>query len=386
MKKPHLLLTILFASCFWLGCTQSPKVEYIEVEALPVSDIYTTYRVTAYLDKNGNSHENQAKWYVNRCKQLQNTNPTKAIWNIKRAITLYPNASYYRLLAELLYTQNSFKELSDCNELVQTMSTQKGGKQHDFYPLTESELCNYVVYTYKGSGYYPFNLVAFIEDNEYSHKSIREKLRTHEALQTQLTTQEFNSFLASLLSEDEQKALENSPETFRFLLSKCSLVQQISETKHTIPLFNFSNSNAMDMSENPLDFLSYNFFKERAEATHWCRIEPKAYVQLADSNILLHYVVDTSITGVTLDKRNIYHVLATYTTQGKPIDYLIAGKQCGDELHVFSFNNQTVSINQFKRVWRFGKDDYRFDNEVTNEFYVGTVHYRLGSNGQFTKF
>lgn len=385
MRKFRLLICVMATLVIISSCNQPPKVEYIEVDALPVMDIYSAYRVNPYLEKHGKAHETQAKWYVGQAKQLKSTNPNKAIWNIKRAITLYPNARYYGLLAELLYVQNSFRELSDCYELIQNMSTEKGGKQHDFSPLSETDLCDYVVYSFKGSGYYPFQLYSFIESNGYDYKAFREKLSAYEALQTQVNSAEFKSFISSLLSEEELKNLEKSPEVFRFLLAKCNEVNQINESKHSIALFNFNNSTMMDESDNPLEYMCYNFLKERAEATHWCRIEPKDYVVLADSNILLHYVVDTSMTGVTLDRRNIYHVLATFTLQGKPIDYLIAGKQIGDELELFDYSNQTLTVNRYKRVWRFADDYSRYDNEVTNELNMGTVSYSLGTDAKFTR-
>ena len=385
MKNLSLLVCLVASITTFTGCDQTPKIEYIEVEALPVMDIFTAHDVAPYLEINSNKYETPSKWYATQSKELSASNPTKAIWNIKRAITLYPHASYYSQLITLLLGQNNYRELSECYELMQSMSEKKGGKQHGFSPLTEAELCDYVVYTYKGNGFYPFQLVSFMSSNQLNHKAFREKLTAYEPLQTQINTPEFKSFLASLLSDEEQKALEKSPELFQFLLSKCAVVQQINETKHSIAQFNFKNSDALDMADNPLDYMCYNFFKERSESEHWCRIEPKEYVVLADSNMLLHYVVDTSMTGVTIDKRNIYHVLATFTAQGKPIDYLIAGKQCGDELHVFNYSSNTLNIEKYKRVWRFGNDYKRYDNEVINEINAGTSSYTITPNGKFTK-
>lgn len=385
MKNLSFLFCLVASITTFTGCDQTPKIEYIEVEALPVMDIFTAHDVAPYLEINSNKYETPSKWYATQSKELSASNPAKAIWNIKRAITLYPHASYYSQLITLLLGQNNYSELSECYELIQSMSEKKGGKQHGFSPLSEAELCDYVVYTYKGNGFYPFQLVSFMSSNQLNHKAFREKLTAYEPLQTQINTPEFKSFLASLLSDEEQQALEKSPELFQFLLSKCAVVQQINETKHSIAQFNFKNSDVLDMADNPLDYMCYNFFKERSESEHWCRIEPKEYVVLADSNMLLHYLVDTSMTGVTIDKRNIYHVLATFTAHGKPIDYLIAGKQCGDELYVFNYGNNTLNMEKFKRVWRFGNDYNRFDNEVTKEINAGTSSYTINPDGKFTK-
>lgn len=383
MKTIIRIFQLFIFSSWFFGCNRSPKVEYIEVKAIPVMEIFVQHHVLDFLNKHGNKYENQADWYVKQGLMMKEENPTKAIWNIKRAITLYPCGNNYTALVSILKNRQNYMQLADVVRFIQKMSEDEIGRGHGFKSLNKEELLNYVVYYFQGYGAYPYDITQIIDANGFSYTEVREALATFKPLQPYINTPEFKSFNSGLYTEEEIKEMNKGPEVFQNLLRKFKPVNEISETRYSIPYFEYTSVMELEYEENIMEYNSYYLFKERAAPDFWCRIQTKSSILLADSNYLLHYVVDTSMLGVPIEKRQLYHVFATFNKLGKPIDYLIVGKQSPEQLVTFTCKELMITTETYKRVWKYGNDYLRNDNEVEKIYPLENKRYQISEKATF---
>src|SRR4051812_1180173 len=103
-------ITILsFLAVLFVSCGQVETV-IVELPALRSSTIYNDDSVYTYMKTFGDAHRQAAETYLKKGLELAGSNAKRAIYNIKRAITLYPTQAAYQQLGKLFSAERQYGE------------------------------------------------------------------------------------------------------------------------------------------------------------------------------------------------------------------------------------------------------------------------------------
>lgn len=386
------LFFILCLLCL-IGCGDDKPAE-VRVPVLNGSMIYRAHKVQEYMNKYGDQHKTLASSYYKRAKKLVDVNPEKAIWCIKRAITLHPTLPYYKEVIQLLIDR---KQYLDAHRLLDVISTSYsfenalGGYDERFVfdkPDFDTYY-NYLISEYLVYGYISAYEIQKANDLDIDIKKIKAALLDDKRFTLKEGTEPYEEFMLSFLNEDEIKMYCSSQSNFeKFMNNIPDLMETFNLDKSRLTKFNYQNFNDRDYEEGgqSLTHLTSYFLKEaQVNPDNWLVYNTIGKRKLNDQVWLLLYAIDTSATACPAEMRHIYYTLAAY----KPTGEIIATKQIAWQTDVSyataAINQNSVIVTEYKRVWKKPYDKTEFDNELlaTNKLY--DTELQINNDGQVLK-
>jgi hypothetical protein len=397
MKKSsifYIALVCLCGSLFMSACkTKAPEKEEIELPALRASSIYRLDSVEFYINQYGTQHQAIAAEYFKKGEALADKNPQKATWNMKRAITLHPQLSYYKKLGEHLMKSRDYQGAQYLyNFLVSKSGNYNENGEYETYYLFEKP---------SEDEYYNWMLSGILADNHYSSYvvyqaytdginlvGLKNRLLKDERFKYNPADEAFKNFMFAFLSEEEQQNYCHDPANFQAFITRIPDSSNVfSIDQRTVSNFDYSRFYYEGEGEdNPLTYVESNFLKERKdEPEMWLTYNCTHRMKISNDVQAIIYAVDTSALACPREMRHIYHKLATYNNAGEVLDTKVVAWQAGNTMASMTYDNGKVTVNQFNRSWNKPYDKEDFDNELVKTEPAGETTYMITSDGKITE-
>jgi hypothetical protein len=343
----------LMASC---GSTTA-EVEEVALPVLRPSYIYDNDSVYAYITNYGAEHAITAAYYIKKADKIVEQDPKKAIWNIKRAITLHPKLEYYKKLAPLLMQTENYSEACQLYGLIadeQYMKNDKGKyvNMYVFDRPSEDDFYNYLLCSTLKHYYFPDNVIYDARENGFDIQKLKQRLLSDERYKYDTGSIEFKNNMLAFLSEDEIEAYCDQPENFYKFLARIPDTSSVFVIDQQA-VAKFDYTGFYDGSEEggySLRGLEMHFLKEKKnDPDNWLVYNCNHVVRLNDQVYVIEYSIDTSAIACPKEMRHVAHMLATYTPEGKIIDAKPVAWQSAAMLASMSYDNGKV-IDQYLRA------------------------------------
>lgn len=388
--KPIIKLSLFIFILFFAFCKSKSENEEIDIAALRVSLIYDFDSVNNFKIIHADKNKSLADEYLRKGSKQEEINLKKAIWNVKRSITLFPKYESYIKLGSLLMKDKQYQEAAN---LYQFIVFKRSRKQNDewvdsyvFEAPNETLFTEYFIANFLAN-YYVDNQISYkCEEAGFKLANVKDRFFNDKRIVFDTASNDYKNMLLCFLSEEELENYAKNPSNFdKFLDEIKSNTSQFEINKDQVSNFNYEDFNGRNWDDG-LNLVSMQamFLKEKKDnsnnsLTYNCL--NKCY--LNDSLIVLHYAVDTSENACPKEMRHIYHVLATYSKSGNVIDYKIVAAQSGEYLSIFSFSNGIINSNEFKRTWKeiYNKND--FNNELLRTDFVKEKSFKINEFGKF---
>jgi hypothetical protein len=377
--------------CTLLGCTTKKEVEVVEVPTLRASQLYVSQSVMDYMKQYQDAHKSLAEHYLGLAESVKKTQPEKASYYLKRAISLRPDLDSYVLLAKHLVSMKNYEEASKIYRLIA-----------DAHYIAEDKSAVFL----------------FGEPNEevrYEHlitDVLGEQVSIFWALQDHLAEKggfDDPELLKRLLEDPRilegrdsslykgivnssylfgREGLETTPEFGNLLklIHDSTSFYEISTASVGNFQYQYMDTDIeYDPAKDPTaDIASYDgFLIEKIQNKDNYFIFNYNHISfIHDSLFAIEYSIDSSERACPKEMRHVYHRLAIYDRNGTVIDSKVVAWQCGEQLASMKFDNGKITIQESKRTWKrpYQKDD--FDNYVTKTEALGAKSYVIRPNGK----
>ena len=388
--KSIIKFCVCISLLFFAFCKSKPEIEEIDIPALRVSSIYNFDSVNNFKMIHFEQYKYLADEYFSKGTNQEDINLKKAIWNVKRAITLFPNYETYIKLGELLMKDMQYQEAANLYEFIVFKRSRKQNEEwienYVFEAPNESLFTEYFVANFLANYFVDFQISYMCEEAGFKLYNIKERFLNDKRIVFDTASNDYKNMLLCFLNEEELENYANNPTNFvKFLDEIKSNTSQFEITIDQVSNFNYEDFNGRNWNEG-LNLVSMQamFLKEKTDnpnnsVTFNCL--NKCYIN--DSVIVLHYSVDTSENACPKEMRHIYHVLATYSKGGNVIDYKVVAAQSGEFLSVFSFNNGIINCHEFKRTWKEVYYKFDFNNELLRTDFVKEKGFKINEFGKF---
>jgi hypothetical protein len=386
ITKFSLFIIILFFSF----CKSQTEIEEIDIPALRVSSIYNFDSVNNFKIIHAEQFKSLADEYLNKGINQEDVNLKKAIWNVKRAITLFPNYENYIKLGELLMKDKQFQEAANLYEFIVFKCSRKQNDEwienYVFEAPNESLFTEYFVANFLASYFVDFQISYMCEEAGFKLANIKERFFNDKRIVFDTASNDYKNMLLCFLSEEELENYAKNPSNFvKFLDEIKSNTSQFEINKYQVSNFNYEDYNGRNWNEGlnlvSMQAMFLNEKKDNPNNSVSYNCLNKCYIN--DSVIVIHYSVDTSENACPKEMRHIYHVLATYSKNGNVIDYKVVAAQSGEYLSIFSFNNGIINCNEYKRTWKEVYYKFDFNNELLKTDFVKEKVFKINELGKF---
>jgi hypothetical protein len=359
----------LSALTLFFSCNQEPIKEIMEVPALRASSIYRHDSVYVYMKRYKDEHKGIAENYYNKGIALRETNPKKATYFLKRAITLNPTLEYYKELASLLSANGMFKETSELyafiveeanikenNEWISTYIYDKPDSE-TYYEYIMAYILNYKYL----DGYILFQA----KELSMNIEEFKTRLVSDKRLKIDPSSEAYKNIMLQFMTEEEIEEFKKSPSVYNDFLSSIKDTSRFF-TINEKQVQNFNYNYSVEYEE---DFLNVSdlyiyFLKEKQEnPKKWYDYNYNHLIHINDSINAVVYAIDTSENACPKDMRHIYHMLTTFN-KGKIIDQQLIAVQSGKDLMIAKFENDKVVRSEFNRYWEKPYQKNDFDNAI----------------------
>jgi hypothetical protein len=389
MKK--IIFAALAAAAALASCKSQPEQVIVEVPALRASYIYDDDSVYVYRNKYGDQHKDIALSYIEKGKDAEKTDPRKALYYIRRAITLRPEKENYAELARMLMQEESYNEAMQVYTLLASKSyVQLGDKEFNDYMFgapDEDTYYNYILSHMLTYDWLDSYLIWEARDAGMDMITLKNRLESDERFTSKFDTVSINyrQFVFSFMSEEERK---------EYMSSHANFANFIASFKDSLPVFNIDEKQVReflyddyngrnDNEENySMSELFMPFLAECKDGSCWYAYNCNHLVRLNDKVLAAVYAIDTSATACPSDMRHIYHRLVTYDHSGKIIDSKVIAWQAGEELGTVHFNRNSFIVNEHRREWRKPYDMNDFDNDIVKVEEKGVRSYKIDDEGR----
>ncbi|TAE80796.1 MAG: hypothetical protein EAY81_10215 [Bacteroidetes bacterium] len=385
-----LLLTILV----WClaGCGDDQPVAE-EVPVLPASMIDNAQKVHEYINKHANQHESLAKSYYRKSKLLIIADPEKAIWNIKRAITLHPKLEYYQDVIRLLMARRRYKEAARLLHLLSNTFYLKylQSDNKEAYLFTKPDFETYydfIISEYMAYGYIDPYYIENAEEIGIDKQRIKKTLLDDERFTVKEGTETYDKLMLCFLSTEEIETYCRSQVNFEKFMNHIPDLPETFDINQTrLPEFNYKHFYGDEFEEGPsLVYVTSHFLNERqVNPNTWLVYNTIGKRKLNNGLWFLLYSVDTSQLGCPLEMRHIYYTLASY----KPTGEIIATKQIAWQTDVSSatanITQNSVVVTEYKRAWKKAYHKADFDNELLFMNKFKDDEFTIQDDGQIVK-
>jgi tetratricopeptide (TPR) repeat protein len=386
ITKFSLFIIILFFSF----CKSQTEIEEIDIPALRVSSIYNFDSVNNFKIIHAENYKSLANEYLNKGINQEDVNLKKAIWNVKRAITLFPNYENYIKLGELLMKDKQFQEAANLYEFIVFKCSRKQNDEwienYVFEAPNESLFTEYFVANFLASYFVDFQISYMCEEAGFKLANIKERFFNDKRIVFDTASNDYKNMLLCFLSEEELENYAKNPSNFvKFLDEIKSNTSQFEINKYQVSNFNYEDYNGRNWNEGlnlvSMQAMFLNEKKDNPNNSVSYNCLNKCYIN--DSVIVIHYSVDTSENACPKEMRHICHVLATYSKNGNVIDYKVVAAQSGEYLSIFSFNNGIINCNEYKRTWKEVYYKFDFNNELLKTDFVKEKVFKINELGKF---
>jgi hypothetical protein len=386
ITKFSLFIIILFFSF----CKSQTEIEEIDIPALRVSSIYNFDSVNNFKIIHAENYKSLANEYLNKGINQEDVNLKKAIWNVKRAITLFPNYENYIKLGELLMKDKQFQEAANLYEFIVFKCSRKQNDEwienYVFEAPNESLFTEYFVANFLAYYFVDFQISYMCEEAGFKLANIKERFFNDKRIVFDTSSNDYKNMLLCFLSEEELENYAKNPSNFvKFLDDIKSNTSQFEINKEQVSNFNYEDYNGRNWNEGlnlvSMQAMFLNEKKDNPNNSVSYNCLNKCYIN--DSVIVIHYSVDTSENACPKEMRHIYHVLATYSKNGNVIDYKVVAAQSGEYLSIFSFNNGIINCNEYKRTWKEVYYKFDFNNELLKTDFVKEKVFKINELGKF---
>ncbi len=385
-----------FLSCLsllvLLACETKVETVYKDVKALRASELYARDSVYAYMNRYKDQNKDLATTYYEKFKKEESTNPEKAVYDLKRSISVQPRIEAYKELASLLGKLGRNAEVYDLYSLFiyKLYLSNPGGNPIEFFVFGPPDEDTYYEYLVAGilanSKLYNEDIYSARESG-FNVDKMKERLIADERIHMDRNSEEFKYMLLQFLSYEDLESIAQKPESFQdFLKSIRDTSQEFSIDKNKASEFNYERFNGIEEYDMGLvidnDAIDVFYLPEKKENKNgWVQFNLKhRYQPIQNVNVVI-YAVDTSETACPLEMRHIYHRLATYNDEGKLLDSKIISTQAGEDLMTADISGVQITTHLYKRSWKNPYKKTEFDNLLLNTQPLGSKKMVIGEDG-----
>ena len=387
MNKALILLLLVLG----LGCSK-PKVstQIIEIETLKASQLFSLDAVTKYMQTHKGNNRELAKHYSELAAKEKTNNPTKSIYYLKRAISVYPQLDIYQKLAAELMNGKRYKDSWEAYHFLTSEYTDEvNGVNQLRYVFEQPDNALFFDEQVAGILAYPlfYNVLqAFHTEESKDYNAQQKKFLADKRVLEQPDSAAYKM----ILKVNEYLAnTEDGDEKFKNLYT---IVLKEKTSKFTIDQSNINKFNyvpfqqEMDDDEN-LTVESPPIYREFLAETQkdpefWSYFNFNYHTPISDSVLAITYSVDSSSKGCPKEMRHIYYRLATYTKKGKLIDSRVVAWQSGEKLATMSLDGGIIVVTEYKRIWKNPYEKADFDNSLLSTEENDKKTYAINPDGK----
>ncbi len=391
---------LLFLIVILLSFSCSTKIEniYTEVPVLRASAIYNDDEVYSYVRKYKDVNKKMSDSYIQKSKDIEQTDLHKAIYFAKRSITLFPEVENYKILLALLNKNKNYKEMNKLCSFINSIASvkQPDGSYIDtalFGPPSEDIYYEYIVSQIAEYGKIYGQDIYIANENGFNLPKIKQQLFSDKRIGLDMTTEEGKSMLFLFMTPQELEAYNNLKSTFKDFLTAAENHSPVFEiNKNNISKFNYDEFNGRNSElfydneiawEQRFAVVYRKYLVEtKKDPNKWIEFNLKNFVEINENVMALVYAVDSSATACPVDMRHIYYRLITYSPNAKIIDSKIIAIQSGEQLTTVDFINGKMNLINQKRVWKNAYDKNDFNNFLVKIEYLGETKYEIQSDGK----
>lgn len=383
--KNVFIVSILFAL---FSCEDKVETKYFDVEALSASELYQSDSVFAYMNRYKDQNKDLANAYKEKAKQHAN-NPEKAIYYLKRSISLLPTQERYKELAELLSAQRRYDEVGKLYYLLlyQHHVTTTDQKKEDLYlfgPPDEDMVYENLLNNFLHWNSINAEEVYLAEEMGFNPAVFKERLMEERRISINRNSPEFKNMLLQFLPFGHLDSIARQPETFRnFITSIRDTNEHFHINTKAVSDFNYElfkgGGDMMGVSQEAIDVF---YLKEKQEnKDKWFEFNFNHYYKAFPSVNVIVYAIDTSATACPREMRHVYHRLVTYTNDGQILDSKVIAYQSAEDVVTAEVNKNNITTLAIKRSWKKPYDKWDFDNQVTGVKTAGSERYEIQEDG-----
>ncbi len=401
MKRKIYFVIFLFTLQGLISCKRPVTNIIIEVPVLRASYIYRTDSVDNYLGKYQAKNKEMSDAYFQKGLESENTNPDKAVFFIKRAITLYPCFKYYKELGSFNSKLGKYDEMHDVYTFIRN-DIPDGKKQNGQYHI-DAQLNPDIVYECLIS-----NILSskggFVDDMEEDLEEdakemnigildLKDKVFSDPRLKLDSNSEDYQDLILNFFNAQQIRFYMAKPSTFNYFLSTIKDTTRVFEIdKNKVRDFDYRSFNGSTYRHEagPENMLISEYFNhylpEKIKDTNWDGVYNYTHViHLNDSILAIICAIDSSESACPADIRQIYHRLTTFTKHGRMIASTIVANQSGESLSTLQFTHNKYTITYFKRYWEkpYKKND--FDNYLTKTEQLDKKSFVINPRGEITK-
>jgi hypothetical protein len=381
-------LFLLFA------CNNKVETITLEVPVLRGSMIYRIDSVRAYMETYKDTNKRIAESYIDKGTK-EKDNPEKSIYYFKRAITLYPTLSNYKLLAQTLNSTHNYSELRDLYSMLANPIYERKANGQDttvyiFGRPDEELFYQYTASTVLAQHYLPADNIYIARDLGLDISMIKSKLLADERIIMDTASVEYKDMMLQFLPYEEIQAYTKSPRVFRdFVASIKDTSPVFTIDERSVQQFNYNDFNGMNYEDGPqitFGAVYIYYLKEKQEdKERWLKFNFNHAFRVNPSVTGIVYAIDTSEMACPVEMRHLYHHLVTYDNSGNIIDSKIIAFQAGEQMQTVHFNNGKFTITTHKRTWKRPYKKTDFDNDLSNSEKISEVNYEISTDGKFNQ-
>jgi hypothetical protein len=386
MKKILILVTLVSL----LSCEDKVETRYMDVRALSASELYRGDSVFSYLNRYKEQNKDLADAYKEKSQQ-QKDNREKAIYYLKRSISLFPNQQSYLELASLLFNAQRYDELNRLYYLTNYSQYVKNSNQkmesiYLFGPPTEDMVYENIICNILRRNYLYAEEIYLIEEAGFNRLKLKERLIADSRITLDKNSATYKNILLQFLPYNHLDSIARQPESFRnFLTSLRDTNDHFQINSETVSEFNYDNFNGrygddgMSIGKEAIDVF---YLKEKQEnKDKWIQFNFNHFYKAFPSVNVIVYAIDTSTTACPREMRHVYHRLVTYNENGGIIDSRVIALQSAEDQKTAIVNKTTITVQQSKRIWKKPYAKWEFDNSVTNTEVLGTESFEILADG-----
>jgi hypothetical protein len=385
-----MVLSVLVSVLF--SCHRPVVTIVREVPVLRASSIYYEDSVYVFMGKYKDTNKEIAASYFNKGLELENSNLPKAIYFIKRSITLQPTLKKYRELAPLLAKSGAGVELRQLYRVVLEELNDYGAlkftRKYLFGPPDDGLLVEYVTSNILNFHYAwedPEEQDVYANDSGINLKEVEKKVLTDPRLKFDTNSIEYKDILLSFLSDSEAVLFMKNESVFNAFLNTIKDTSSVFEiSQDSVAEFDYSRNQQRDApgpEEINMDNLCDVYLKESNGKDTDIDYNYKRRIKINDSINAVVYAIDTSETACPRDMRHIYYRLVTYGKKANIKADLIVANQSGEELSTLKYNHGALTVKHYKRYWENPYNKKDFNNHLQKVELTAELGYGIQPDG-----
>lgn len=383
--------------CVLSACSETKEQEFIEVPALKSSEIYRASDVKKYLMQYGSTHHAFASSYADKAAAaIKSKDYKKAVYFLKRSITLEPALQTYEKLIELLSETKNYSEATDAYKVLvdEAYYEVNGSYVHEyvFDKPTENTITDFVITTVLADNALDYNTLYYVDETMDKQK-IRARLIADPRFNYDTSNIAHKNIILQFWTADEIEMYKKSLTNLNALLNSVPDTAAAFEiSQKNVNRFRYEDFNGMNYSEMDEggailfnDMVVYYLKEKMDNPDAWLQYNVNHAFQPQPGLRAIVYAVDTSTTACPIEMREIYHRLIIYNAEGKMVSDKVIACHSGEVLQTVAFNKDHFEITAFKRSWKKPYDKRDFDNEINKTEEISKKTYSISPTGDIAE-